>query len=89
MAIAIWLKPSSGLKAKKSILDSHYMHHSSKTDLHIPDTVLDRILAAWSNWRRLVVKLIRLHFKRQCWSYLGTHLRAIKGRTSRPEPEDA
>ena len=83
---AIWLKPTSGSKAENSGLDSRYMHHSSKTELHLPNTIFDRIWA-WGTWRLLVVKLVRLPFKRRCWANLGAHLRAIKGRISSPEPE--
>ena len=74
MAKAIWLKPTSGSIAENRSLDSPYMHHSSKTELHVADTILDRIWAASGNWRRLVVKLIRLQFKRRCWAKLGTHV---------------
>ena len=47
------LKPTSDSTAENSSLGSPYMHRSSKTELHIPDTILDRIWAAWGNWRRL------------------------------------
>ena len=64
MANAICLKTTSGPQTKNQELDSQYTRRSSKTELHIADTVLDRILAAWRNSRRLVVKLTRLQVKK-------------------------
>ena len=63
------------------------MQTRNRAESHVADNLLDRRLAAWQNWKQLVVALVRLQLKRWCWSCLGVHLRAIKNRLNLLEPE--
>ena len=74
------------LTAKKQHCKQLYTESHNRIELHMADHLLDRILAAWQNWKQLVVTLVRLAFKRRRWSSPGAHLRTIKNRLNL-EPE--
>ena len=78
---------SAWLIAKKQHSIQLYMQNRNRAELHIADPLLERIIAAWRNWKRLVVALVLLAFKKRRWSSLGVHLRAIKNRSNPLEPE--
>ena len=71
---------SSWLIAKKQHSSQSYMQKRNKTELHIAHHSIKKIIAAWQNWKRVTFTLVRLAFKRRCWSFLGVHLRTIKNR---------
>ena len=56
----------------------------TKSELHIEDRVLDRIVAAWGNWWRIAKALLQLALHRKIWADLGNHLRLVKARRDAP-----
>ena len=83
MANAFWLKwRVPGSSPRSSTIDSCRRRECKKTELHIADQLVHRVTAVWQNWWRIVIALVRLGFKRRCWSSLGAHLRDIKSRGS-------
>ena len=48
-----------------SIASQSYVQKRNKTELHIADRLLGRVVAAWQKWRRSALALVRLAFKRQ------------------------
>ena len=55
----------------------------TKTELHIDDRVLDRILAAWGKWWGLAT-LLQIALRRRPFADLGNYLRLVKVRKGRP-----
>ena len=56
----------------------------TKTELHIDDRVLDRILVAWSKWWRLARALLQLALRRRPFAELGNYLKLVKARRDAP-----
>ena len=55
---------SSWLLAKKQHSSQLYMQKRNRTELHIADLLIERITAAWRNWKRITFALVRLAFRR-------------------------
>ena len=52
----------------------------AKSELHLDDRILDRILITWSKWWKLARAVLRLAVRRRHFAELGAYLKLVKAR---------